>query len=341
MASLSFTQGRPIARVVGGKDNGKIIRLVVDDIDNVKKPKTIGKKQNKKGGCDCSESSSDEEEKPETKDKKVDIYDYIDDDSIKKKFGRKLSTLEKNEIRNALKYKKSPDGGQMKDVYDSTNKDLNKKLDKEYHISDGVIQPLPNDKKTERIYIAGPSDSGKSYYCGKFLQEYRKIYPKKKIYIFSDVDEDEVLDKLEPIRVKLDQELVDNPIKPEELKNGTEGSLCLFDDIDSIENKKLLDAVNKLKDALLKRGRHENITVIVTNHNISDHNKTRVVLNEANSITFFCKSGAKHGNERVMKTYCGLGKEDIKRIFALPSRWVTVVKNSPMYVMYSGGIYLL
>ena len=337
-ACLSFTHGRPIARVIGGRDDGKIIKLYVPDIDKVVK------KDNKtKGGC-CNanndEITSDEEDK-KTKAGKVDVYDYIDDDTIKKKFGRKLTLVEKNEIRNALRYKKAPEAGQMKEVYDKTNEDLNRKLDREYHISDGTLQPLPNKDKTERLYIAGPSDSGKSYYCSKYLTEYKKMFPKKKIYIFSDVDEDEVLDKLEPIRIKLDHSLVENEIKPEELKNGKEGSLVLFDDIDSIQDKKIFNSIGKLRDALLKRGRHENITVLVTNHNISDYNKTRVVLNEANGITVFPKSGATHGVQRVLKVYCGLGKEQIKRIFDLPTRWCLVTKNFPMYVMYSQGVYLL
>jgi len=99
--------------------------------------------------------------------------------------------------------------------------------------------------------------------------------------------------------------------------------------------------VQTLRDSLLKRGRHEDISVVVTNHLLTNYKETRTILNEVNSITFFPKSGSSHGIQYMLKTYVGLAAKQIQRIFTLPSRWITVYKHYPMYVVYEKGIYLL
>ena len=63
-----------------------------------------------------------------------------------------------------------------------------------------------SDKETERsiLYITGPSGSGKSYYTRNYVLEYKKMFPKNNIYLFSSLDSDETLDKIPKIkRIKL------------------------------------------------------------------------------------------------------------------------------------------
>ena len=50
------------------------------------------------------------------------------------------------------------------------------------------FQQVPNPN-TERsiLYITGSSGSGKSYYTKAYCDCYRKIYPKREIYLFSSL----------------------------------------------------------------------------------------------------------------------------------------------------------
>lgn len=204
----------------------------------------------------------------------------------------------------------------------------------------GILQPLPQFNKSERCYIAAQTGAGKTYYTRKYLEQLLKVYPKKQIFVFSDVEKDPELDVLGKniVRFKLDDELLEkDPIKPDKFK----GSVCVFDDIDSIQNPKLLKYVQTLRDAILRRGRHEDISCIVTSHLLTNYRDTRIVLNEANTITVFCRSGSTFGVKYLLQKYCGFDKAQIDQILKIPSRWITIYKNHPMYIAHEKGIYLV
>ena len=78
---------------------------------------------------------------------------------------------------------------------------------------DAKFQQIP-DKDTERqiTYITGASGSGKSTYIKNYCKEYKKIFKKNEIYLFSSLGEDESLDEIQPKRIKIDQSLVDDPL---------------------------------------------------------------------------------------------------------------------------------
>lgn len=205
----------------------------------------------------------------------------------------------------------------------------------------GIMMPVPNLDTREVSYIAGPSGSGKSTYASKIIENFHKLFPDNNIYIFSRLESDPVLDRLKPIRVTLDNSLIEDPIDVHsELQ---QGDLILFDDCDTLQDKKLKDAVSRLKNDILETGRHLNLYIIITSHLINGNDKkdTRTVLNEAHTITIFPKSGSTYGINYVLKNYIGLNKQQINKIISLPSRWVTIGKSYPQYVLYEKGIYLI
>ena len=55
----------------------------------------------------------------------------------------------------------------------------------QFKIKEGSLQLIPN-KNVERsiLYIAGQSGSGKTYFLGQYLKEYKKLFPGNEIYIF-------------------------------------------------------------------------------------------------------------------------------------------------------------
>lgn len=324
---LSLSKGDPIAIIRGGKYNGKILHIY----DHEKEEAKLKKK--KKYDSDSDDISESDEEYEINID---DPYDYINEDFIRNKH-KKLSVVEMNILKNALRKQREPAEPHLEKIYKSTHNDLLEKAKKEFNIHDGQMMIIPDKTTTQRIYICGPTGSGKSVLTSKYATEFKKMFPKSKLFVFSDVEEDEVIDNLKPIRIMLNEEIVENPIKPDEVKD----SLCIFDDIDSIQNKKVSGSVCAFRDALLKRGRHENVNVVITGHQITNYKDTRTILNECNYVCFFPKSGSTHGIKYMLKTYMGMNNNQINRIFDLPSRWVCVHKNFPLFVLYEKGCYLV
>lgn len=213
-----------------------------------------------------------------------------------------------------------------------------KKYEREMRVVDGFIELLPNTKTRDTLFVAGKSGSGKSTWISKYLARYKKMYPDNDIYLFSRLDEDEVIDQYKPIRIELNQEIVDDPIDPvTELEN----SLCIFDDTDTIQDKNIKAAITHLKNDLLEIGRHQNTFVCIVSHLINNYKETRTILNESMYITFFPQAGSPHGIKYMLKNNMGLDKKQIERIMKLPSRWVTIKNSCPLAVIYEKGVYLL
>jgi hypothetical protein len=201
-----------------------------------------------------------------------------------------------------------------------------------------ILQVLPSIKEVERLYISGPSGSGKSYFISKWLGANRKIFRnkhKKDIYIFSRIKYDQQLDKFNPIRVDLDT-LIDEPYTGEMLAD----CIVIFDDIDSIADRLIKLSVYDLQTDLLTCGRHFNITVICTNHLIYNNIETKRVINESTSTVIFPKGGNIYQLKRFLQTYCGFEKHVIDKIMNLKSRWVCIRKTYPMCIIHEKGAFL-
>lgn len=307
MSYLTYNKiGTPIAKIVAPDKKNKTIYLADSDKD-------VSHKKSKKIKYDDLDLLDNE---------------YFSDMKMKKRFNLdkfKMNLIERNNKKVDSK------------LMDKTVDYINSKKDKEIIIYDGEIVPLPMKDSREIIYIAGPSGSGKSTYTSNYAREYKKMFPKNKIFVFSRVDEDTCLDKLNPIRININDQLINDPIEPKELAN----SLVIFDDTDTIPNKKLKEAINNLKADLLETGRHNSIHVAITSHLVSNYKETRCVLNEAHSIVLFPGAGSSYSIRYVLKNYGGLTNKDIDKILTLPSRWICFKRTFPQCISYSKGIYLL
>lgn len=199
------------------------------------------------------------------------------------------------------------------------------------------FQQVPDTtRERDILYICGPSGSGKSTYVVAYCKEYKKAYPKRPIYVLSSLEEDETLDQVKGLkRIKLDDRMISEPLQP----NLFMESLVIADDTDVIGDKKLRDAVIQLINQILEIGRHFKTSLIMTNHLSTAGRDTRRILNEAHSITYFPHSGAVRGIMYLLEEYCGIDKKTAKTIKKLGSRWATVFKNYPMYVMTEHDIF--
>ena len=52
----------------------------------------------------------------------------------------------------------------------------------------------------EFIILNGASGSGKSFYTQMYGNEYKRIYPKREVYLFSSLDDDSSIDKIKGIK---------------------------------------------------------------------------------------------------------------------------------------------
>jgi GTPase SAR1 family protein len=270
--------------------------------------------------------------------KKIDEpFEIISEKDIRKN-KKKMSVLEMNRLKSAFKSKAKPEDEQLARIYEELTVEMTEKASKIYNAHEGELMLLPTPKKNDRIYIAGSTGVGKSTFILAYLKQYLKIYPDKDIYLFSDVlpEDDKVLTQIPKIkRIKLNQSLVTNPIQTPELEH----SCTIFDDVDSISDKSIKKAVITLYDAILKKGSSKNdITLIITNHAMSDYTATRNILINCNYIVFYPQSPV--GVEYTLKKF-GLNKEQIGKLLAVPSRWCVLHKNFPFYAVSSKSVFLL
>ena len=203
------------------------------------------------------------------------------------------------------------------------------------------IEPCPNiNKERDVLFIFGQSGSGKSYYVMMYSNNYKKIYPKRPIYCFSTVGSDGgSLDKIKSLkRVDLNLLLQDNEvIETENFKN----SLIIFDDVDNISDKKLKNLVWKYMNNFLQTGRHYNISVCITFHVGCAGNETKMILNEATSITYFPITIGARALKYICDSYLGLSKKQLEKLKKIESRWITINKTYPKTITTENQAYIL
>lgn len=227
--------------------------------------------------------------------------------------------------------------------------DINNKKGFEKVILDEKTNFIPvfDDGGRSITYICGASGSGKSTLANSIMTNFNLVFPKSNIYIFSRLKTDPAFAELEKnenvMRIPIDNTLIDDPI---DIINDIEKySLVLFDDIDTINDKKLLSTLNNIKLQILEIGRHKNIYCIVTSHliNGADRASNRTMMNEMSSLVIFPKGGGSvYQQKYCLKNYLGFNNKEIDKIInAENTRWVFISKNYPQYVLTQKICYLI
>lgn len=214
-------------------------------------------------------------------------------------------------------------------IYGNSGKDI--------RLTDQNIKPLFNINKERTVfYISGMSGCGKSTLTGELIDNYHKIYPKNKIYIISNKEEDKAIDRDYTIRILLNTELLDYKLNLNILKN----SLVIYDDIDCIPDKKIENEIIRIKDLILQQGRSYHIDFVYISHLIVNYSKTKLILTECDNCIIFPQFTTFNALKGLLERYYGFSTDEIKRLQYLPSRWVMITKN-PISVIYEKGCYLL
>lgn len=223
-------------------------------------------------------------------------------------------------------------GGKLRNELIFINNPNNKKDQiKEIEIQDGKLIIFPDPTKTTRLYVGGPTGSGKSTIIGNWVRQYSKMNPDNRIYIFKrDNEYDSAFHGLN----------IEDDISPKTDLTKMKNSIIIFDDIAEIRNEnKRIDTKFLLKDTL-KNGRKKGISVICSNHLLYDRNKTKDILYQCDKIVVFPGS-SNYMIENLCKKYVGMSKTAIDKLLRLPSRWALINKSYPQYVIYETGAYII
>ena len=217
-----------------------------------------------------------------------------------------------------------------------------------------MLSPAPDPSMRKRkqrdvIFIVAPSGSGKSTWSARYAVAYQKTKSLSanskmpRVIMFSAVPEDDEFDdRIHMKRIAFD-DLIDSDgiptdvIQIEDLKD----SLVIFDDIDVIPNKRLQKWMTDLRDRCLQIGRHHNISMLCTAHEILNYGATKILHTEANKIVVFPRSGAAEQLKRYFRSKGGLDKEQTDRVMKLQTQWVMLSKSYPRYIMHANGAYFL
>ena len=246
-----------------------------------------------------------------------------------------LTDQEKAEIQNALKDGIEPDTEKLVKFYYDVLDDL-KNNTQRITIKKGKLYPLPNPDKVERVYIAGISGSGKSYFSSEYIKKYLSLLKNNEFYLTSTIDNDEVIDKLEPNRITPD-ELAECGIDIDDMKN----SIWCFDDVLSIRDTATRKDVLRIIEHLAETSRHDKISLVITSHLINNGLETKKILNEATKIVLFPKSN-KRNIKVFLENYECFNTDDIKRLLNLSSRYVMLDKSGDrQIIIYEKGAYLV
>jgi hypothetical protein len=198
-------------------------------------------------------------------------------------------------------------------------------------VNDGKFELLPSEK-IRVLYVSGPAGSGKSHFCGEYIHKYRTYYPNSPFYLFTQLTEDPALDDLDPHRITIDESLISNPIDLSEIP---EHSIVLFDDVDSLQDKKLQQSINNTKKIILELGRKRDIKCLITAHlaNGNDRANCRVILNETQVLVIFPKAGSSYQCKFILKKEFGMSNTQITKVLNLETRWVAIQKVYPQVVL--------
>lgn len=197
------------------------------------------------------------------------------------------------------------------------------------------------------VYICGQSGSGKTEKMLSLIKPYSLFFPKKKIFLFSRTNfkEDPAYKKykISPIQIKIDENLLHNPIDITSELKSDDGSIVLFDDCATLQNDKLRNCIDKLVMDILEVGRKLDITTIITSHMIIGNTRatSRVILNECNIWCLFPKSGSLQQAKYALKEHVGLSNQQIDELMNLPSRSVSIHKTYPNYIFSDKIAYIL
>lgn len=205
----------------------------------------------------------------------------------------------------------------------------------DFKVPDGELIITPS-VETERMYIAGKSGCGKSTIAARYMIEYLRMFPDRRIFLFSRHREEKAYEGIPHQAIELTEELADSPIDLTEIKN----ALIVFDDTDNLQDKRIKKALQLLNDDIISNGRKYNIHCLTLAHQLLNYKESRNLLNEANRVVFF-NNGTTYHIKNYLTRYAGVDAQMMRKILGLKSRWTLISLGYPMYILHDHGAFLI
>ena len=219
-------------------------------------------------------------------------------------------------------------------LYDDASQHVNDSLEKYMSCNDSFIMPVIDFSISKRIYVTGASGSGKSTWLSHLLSLNRG--KKQAIFFFSPFKDEglyglkNIIDvDMSEFEAENEREFAEEDIMP--------GSICVFDDIESHKTHK--KALIELRNIILQRGRHENVSCITVSHNPMQGVSTKDSLRECSYYCMF------KNNERdvthLLKGYCNFNQKMVDDVLSQDTRYIFISKDVPKYYITNHSIKLL
>jgi hypothetical protein len=201
------------------------------------------------------------------------------------------------------------------------------------------LAPKFDEAQRQIVYVAGPSGAGKSHLGAQVGEEYLDEFPDRKVWLISKVSDDPALAHLpfDRISKKELRACVEDGV--EDLGGTFRSCLVIFDDIGTFP-KDIKKFVNDLQDDLLQTGRHRNVSVVTTNHNLLNYLQSRNTLGEAHYVGFFPRDASFNQAAQYLQKHGSFDKKSIMDIRRNPSRWAVHFRKYPQVIVHEKGAYI-
>lgn len=189
---------------------------------------------------------------------------------------------------------------------------------------------IEGSKWDGHVYIAGATNSGKSYLINKILETDKHKHSRDR-FMFTDLKEKD--ESITSEYKKYGERGVDNAY----IGGHVDNSMFIFDDVTNPE-------ALRLRDKLIEKGRHRKATVVCVNHRLRDGQNTRKAINDSRYIVTFPSSnrGAVGG---FMRDYMQMNLNDVrdslKKTFDERSRHLVFHMHHPNAVATSESAWLI
>jgi len=204
------------------------------------------------------------------------------------------------------------------------------------NLEDEEIQIVPHIVPGQRLsyYIAGMAGAGKSRKLAEITETYIRMTGKP-VYVFceTDIRDDRAYNK---IIDKVQQVVMDDDFFNEDLNINTfdmDNSLCIFDDVDAIVDKKKFQKLKDLQISILKLGRKREIDIIIVSHVFCDGMKTKVFLSECSNFIIFPSGASARSIRYGLVQYSTLDDEQVEYLLNHAGKWLLVRRTNPPYVI--------
>jgi len=199
-----------------------------------------------------------------------------------------------------------------------------------------VINPVKNGEN-DRIYISGRSGIGKSYkFIRPYILEFKKRYPKSKVFFFSSKMKDMAVDDLPIIRLNVDDNFIENPPRLDDFKSNISNSanLLVFDDVQDYPSAKHIKALYRFRNEAIRNGRSYKIYTLFLYHKPTAGHDTAEQIFESTAAVIFPNKSGFNDYDRLLETYLGIRDSKTKELLKRSkSDYVYISKSTPAFVV--------